>query len=155
MQWWRLRFIHQLIHICEWMSRLQEVAVTRVEKAGWMGVALPGRKPLLPGAKVRRRWHRRWVVLQGSILGCYRTLAQPRPPLEDPVEPSCPCLELFGSEVTLHSAQGRPFCLAVTVRGRRGSSLSSTSRQAYLLECSSAAEQEHWKAAIELRSRSG
>lgn len=142
------------------VSLPQEIAVTRVEKSGWMGIALPGRKPLLPGAKVRRRWHRRWVVLQGSMLGCFRALKQPRPPLEDPIEASCPCLELYGSQVMLHSAHGRPFCLAINVRGRRGSSLSSTSRQAYLFECSSAAEQEHWKAAIEReaaagRSRSG
>jgi hypothetical protein len=58
--------------------RGSELAVTRVVKGGWMGIALPGRKPLMVGAKVKRRWHRRWVVLQGSILGCFRALAQPR-----------------------------------------------------------------------------
>ena len=83
----------------------------------------------------------RLQVLSGSMLGCYRRLPQPRPyvarlllvsgvhskgvsndranrPLEDPIESSCPILDLSGAAVSLHSCTNRPFCLAITVRAR-------------------------------------
>ena len=41
------------------------------------------------------------------------------------------------------------------MRGRRGSSLTSTSRQAFLLECGSAEEQEKWKGALEKEAAAG
>jgi len=39
-------------------------------------------------------------------------------PLEDPIESSCPILDLSGAAVSLHSCTNRPFCLAITVRAR-------------------------------------
>ena len=73
-------------------------------------------------------------------------LSPPRPP---PHTQTCACFCRFQSAGT--DGPGG----SLQVRGRRGSSLDSTTRMAFLLECSSAAEQENWKVCIEREAAAG